>query len=216
LVEKLNVLADNGKVSIVLSIEKFEAVWGDKIPVPFTVWNYSMLGGAVQCLAGGLVCVAAQCYYTATFLICGSLVFLVLAFWRRHMQRRMKFDGHFIHAHDDMRPDHIKTKDVTHSAQYGYVRYTFGGVERRLLISYEVLAQLCTPDLMRIDRDPDTALSAFSGAVGRIPSVNYDRFLPISGENLLQNTALVAYGKFCAMKDQIEELDFGLPPADCP
>jgi len=129
----------------------------------------------------------------------------------------MRFGGHYSFEHLDLRPDVISTKDIVHAPLYGWIihtRTTFLGVKtKRMLISYEVLAQLCTPDIMRIDRKPEVACASIISAVGRLPTVNYSRYLPLAGHNLLQNTAIVACGKFMDMVTQVRKQDFGLPLA---
>jgi len=62
---------------------------------------------------------------------------------------------------------------------------------------------------LRLDRSVETATSAILGAVGRLPTVNYSRYLPLEGHDVLQNTALVAIAKFCNMRTQASKLDFG-------
>jgi hypothetical protein len=129
--------------------------------------------------------------------------------------RRLVFDGHYQYDHPDLRPDAISTKEIKHTPKYGWVRYTrasplgaFGNKTDRLLISYEVLAQLCTPDIMRLDRELEVAKSAILAAVGRIPSVNYSKYLTLEGQDIMRNTALVAVGKFCHLRNEVANLDF--------
>jgi len=128
--------------------------------------------------------------------------------------RRMKFAGHFDHCHDDLRPDLHLGKEALHTALYGWVAYSrstfWGTTTAQLLISYEVLAQLCTPDIMRLNRTEEVVNASISGAVGRISSVNVNRFLTVGGQNVLSNTALVASAKFVDMMTQVRKLDFGL------
>jgi hypothetical protein len=84
------------------------------------------------------------------------------------------------------------------------------------MISYEVLAQLSTPDIMRMDRTYEVAKSSIFGAVGRMPTVNYSRYMTLAGHDVLRNTAIVACGKFKHSAAQLRELDFGLSLAATP
>jgi len=200
-------IREQGDARVLADISVFDVTWGDEsMPVGSMVWI------AVSVLP--LVLSVWFGYGYATILAGLVVVAVTWWFWPAPVARRIKFDGHYEYDHADLRPDVISTKVASHKALYGWVLYThqtdLGKTVDRLLVSYEVLAQLCTPDIMRVDRKPEVAEAAIFSAVARMPSVNYSRFLTLAGHDVMRNTALVAYAKFIEMTTQVRRLDFGL------
>jgi hypothetical protein len=187
-------------------IAEFDVAWGHKglrIRQVLTVFSVFVLVGAAYWFQG----------LTLATLSLLPLLTLAWVFWPT-MGYRMTFDGHYEYAHPDLRPDVIRTKDVVHTPRYGWVLYRrqwiVGCRETRLLISYEVLAQLCTPDLMCVERDLKTASTAIRRAVARLPTVNVSKYLPLSSKFVMQYTAEVACVMFMDLTTQMRKLDFGL------
>jgi len=221
------------------SIEKFDIKWGDRnhtvsyvsifstvlILVALLIFDWVKLDMAVFFVGWSLVkmiwgaswgdwriCVLVVALFGACLYYITREIFLVLA-----PARRMKFGGHYIYEHVDQRPDAQATKEIKHLPRYGWIDYervTFFGVKTsRLLISYEILSQLCSPDLMRIDRTEEVACAAIISAAARLPTVSYSRYLPLEGKDVVQNTSMVACAKFAHMASRLKKLDFGLPLA---
>lgn len=199
---------EGSEARVLQDFEKFDVKWGQR---EVRIRRSALVLGFIASIAG--------VYYTYGLVILFAWVPLAVLLWLfwPSSGRRMVFDGHYAYQHEDLRPDVIKTKDGVHAPRYGWISYTwpaFIGCKReRLLISYEVLAQLCTPDLMRLDRDVKTVSTAVQSAVGRMPTVKYSKYLPVSGLNVMQNTAAAAVAKFEDMAIQMRKLDFGLPLA---
>jgi len=197
---------ERSEARILTDIAKFDIAYGAGEMWTRRWWIVSVVLVAlfVTWLGSGiLLTVMALCPYLT----------IAWIFWPV-MGRRMTFDGHYEYHHEDLRPDVIRTKDVVHAPKYGWILYSrqtwVGCKQERLLISYEALAQLCSPDLMRLDREYKTVMTAIQSAIGRMPTVSYSKYLPISGEDLMQNTGLVACGKFLQMTTRVRKLDFGL------
>jgi hypothetical protein len=189
--------------------EEFDIRWGER------VWR----GRIVIAGLWVVCCICLYWYAGLTSTVLAALPLALLA-WvvMPSVDCRMKFDGHYVLLHADQRPDEVSTKDVVHEdALYGWVLYSrncfWVRTTERLLVSYEVLSQLCAPKIMRIGAESKVVHSRIHDAVGRMPSVNYSRYLALTGNNVLQNTDFVACMKYEALTRQVRKWGFVVAPA---
>jgi len=159
------------------------------------------------------------------------VIFLYIANWRWLVGKGIEWDYDEIHVvthtpptlidghMEDMRTDSHQVGELKHpQALQGWVEMSlsFAGVithVTRKLISFELLAQLTTAQLMDPTVDVEIACERIAKAARSIVTVGIDRFSAINGNFVAQDTLIVAQGMFRSYREKLDEGGFHRPPA---
>lgn len=123
-------------------------------------------------------------------------------------------------AGPDLRPDSNALVDVKHkNPMYGEILMTREELEyddpereKRLFVSFEMIAQLTAPKYMTFAADDKTALTRMVTAAEKLQLVNFNRYDSFHGRNVCMNSALVAWTLWCRQQEN-DLLDFAGAPS---
>jgi len=119
----------------------------------------------------------------------------------------------------DKRPEAVKLTDLVHKEpMYAKVVLTRTHVpgftkETKMKISVESLSQVCHHSNLSPTLDDKTSSVKLDNAIGKLMSVNVDRYGNISSQNVTTNSLMVAYGLRKAQTYRLEKAKIPFPRA---
>jgi len=175
-------------------------------------WGFTLL---LLSIVGGLLFDDVFYYFVVPAIACGL-----------GLRRRYRYMGRFHHAHPDRRPDSDALLQRIHAdANYGVVNITaslhFYGAQflvwpanwvygDDLYLSAEMVSQVATISNLAWTADEDTAWLRINTALRSLHTVDYDRYLALTGVNVKQDTARYCFALYRRMVATAAE-DFPLP-----
>jgi hypothetical protein len=178
---------------------------------PFA-WGFGLLSLAI---IGGLLVDELFFYLVLPAIVCGL-----------GLRRRYRYMGGFHHVHPDRRPDSdALLRRIHDDAQYGVVNITASlhlyGAQfivwpanlvwgDDLYLSAEMVAQVATIANLALTADEDTAWLRINTALRTLHTVDYDRYLSLTGVNIKQDTARYCFALYRRLVATAAE-DFPLP-----
>jgi hypothetical protein len=175
-------------------------------------WGFALL---LLAIVGGFLLDEVFYYAVVPAIACGL-----------GLRRRYRYMGRFHHVHPDRRPDSDALLQRIHDdARYGVVNITASihlyGAQflvwpadwlygDDLYLSAEMVAQVCTLANLGLTADEDTAWLRINTALRSLHTVDYDRYLALTGVNVKQDTARYCFALYRRMVATAAE-DFPLP-----
>jgi hypothetical protein len=168
---------------------------------------------------------AATGWYTKTWVALNILhVVIVVGGCLAWIVRRFLFDS-YAHTyrvtrllndrHQDLRADSIALGKLKHSdAVYAEVEYRgwshwfMAARVRTLTISIEIFVQICTGNNLLLNATESVVYARLVQSANSLHSVNVSRYRSVSGQTVVQDTALVALGLWHQMKMLRDDLPF--------
>jgi len=117
----------------------------------------------------------------------------------------------------DLRADQISLSKLKHRPAYCEVRYfrSWLGFEygnRLLVVSHELLAQICTARNMPSGADPKIVRNKLELSSSSLSTVNLNRYDSPLGRQAVQNTQRLAFGLWMEMEQNLSSVPFPNPP----
>jgi len=181
------------------------------LPGPYT-WGFTLL---LLAIVGGLLLDEVFYFLVVPAIACGL-----------GLRRRYRYMGRFHHAHPDRRPDSDALLQRIHAdTLYGVINITASlhlyGAQflvwpadclwgDDLYISAEMVAQVATISNLALTAEEDTAWLRINTALRSLHTVDYDRYLSLTGVNVKQDTARYCLALYRRMVATAAE-DFPLP-----